>query len=122
MTWWDASAAYHTLSGATMFGFFLAAVYFLRFWRRTRDRLFLLFAISFFVMAGQRVVVVLLPQLDESVEVALYSLRFVAFLLILAAILDKNRASDRAELPPGDPGSGPRTPRGPARKLPAGQS
>jgi hypothetical protein len=103
MSGWDATAAYYSLSGATMLGFFIAALFFLRFWKRTRDRLFLWFAISFGVMAGQRAAILFAPHLDERTELALYSLRFLAFLVILLAILDKNRAAGRATLPPSGP-------------------
>ncbi len=36
-------------------GFAVAGTFFLRFWRKTRDRLFILFALSFFLMAANRV-------------------------------------------------------------------
>ncbi len=44
------------LAGALAMGFGVAGLFFLRFWRKTRDRLFALFALSFFVMALNRVV------------------------------------------------------------------
>ena len=44
------------LAGALAMGFGIAGLFFLRFWRKTRDRLFALFALSFFVMALNRVV------------------------------------------------------------------
>ena len=95
MNGWDLVALYHTLSGATMLGFFAVALFFLRFWRRTRDRLFQLFAISFAVMGVQRMLVIALQQKDERTELALYIMRFVAFLIILWAIIDKNRGGNR---------------------------
>jgi hypothetical protein len=104
MNGWDSTAAYYSLSGATMLGFFVAALFFLRFWKRTRDRLFLLFASSFALMGGQRAAVLFFSHMDERTELALYSLRFVAFLVILVAIIDKNRVAGRA-VPPGDSGS-----------------
>ena len=39
------------LSGSVTFGFLLAALFFLRFWRRTRDGLFLAFATAFLLLA-----------------------------------------------------------------------
>jgi len=91
------------LSGAVMLGFFLAGLFFLRFWGRTRDRLFLLFAISFGVMGVQRIALLVSTDTDER-AVWLYGLRLVAFLLIIGAIVDKNRAAS------------PRPPRGPKRQ------
>jgi hypothetical protein len=39
------------LSGAVSMGFFIAAGFFFRFWRESRDRLFAFFATAFFLMA-----------------------------------------------------------------------
>ena len=41
----------HFLSGAVTFGFFVAALFFLRFWRTTRDELFIAFAVAFALLA-----------------------------------------------------------------------
>ena len=38
---------YDFLSGAVAFGFFVCGLFFLRFWRRTRDELFMAFALAF---------------------------------------------------------------------------
>ena len=44
------------LSGATAFGFFVCRLFFLRFWRRTRDQLFMAFALAFVLLGiGQAV-------------------------------------------------------------------
>ncbi|MCE9566711.1 MAG: DUF5985 family protein [Planctomycetes bacterium] len=77
------------MSGAIAMGFGIAGVFFLRFWRDTRDRLFALFALSFFVMTANRVVVVLSEE--PLVGTMQYWVRLVAYALILVAILDKNR-------------------------------
>jgi hypothetical protein len=78
-------------SGALAMGFAVAAVFFLRFWRDTRDRLFVLFALAFAVMAGGRVLYALTER--EGIVEEYYWLRLVAFLFILVAILDKNRSN-----------------------------
>ena len=86
------------LAGALAMGFGIAGLFFLRFWRKTRDRLFALFALSFFVMALNRVMLALLaaagaPGADRDPWAdRLYWVRLIAFTLILVAILDKNRA------------------------------
>ncbi|HEX8692364.1 MAG TPA: DUF5985 family protein [Longimicrobium sp.] len=78
------------VAGALAMGYFVAALYFLKFWRDVRDRLFLLFALAFALLAVQRVA---LAWLSESTDaVALYALRLLAFLVIAAAIIDKNRS------------------------------
>ena len=81
------------LSGGLAAGSLVAALFFLRFWRRSHDRLFLLFSIGFAVMSANHAGLGLTDVDDES-RVALYAMRFAAFLLILVAIADKNRRPD----------------------------
>jgi hypothetical protein len=76
--------------GAIAMGFLVASLFFLRFWRETRDRLFALFALSFFVLAVNRVGIGLAA--GSGVRDYLYGVRLLAFVLILLAILDKNRS------------------------------
>ena len=76
------------LSGVIFLGHAAAGLFFLRFWARTRDRLFVLFAIAFWVFALIRVAMLVLDQPDE--DQLLYWFRLAAYLLILAAIVDKN--------------------------------
>ena len=77
------------LRGAVGMGLLVAAVFFLRFWRESRDRLFVLFAGAFLLLAVNRVLLVLLRDWEEGTLVP-YVVRLLAFLLILAAIVDKN--------------------------------
>ncbi|MBV9773937.1 MAG: hypothetical protein JO040_08305, partial [Gemmatimonadetes bacterium] len=65
-------------------------LYFLRFWRESRDRLFAMFAAAFAILAVQRTALSLLVD-DGGDGTLLYALRAVAFLLIISAIVDKNR-------------------------------
>ncbi len=81
---------YTFLTGAVAFGFAVAALFFLRFWRRTGDPLFSAFAIAFLLLGiGQA----LLGLADIPVEERswLYLFRLAAFSLILFAIARKNR-------------------------------
>jgi hypothetical protein len=80
----------HMVSGAIAMGYLVVGLFFLRFWRETRDRLFLIFAIAFSILGGQRVALLFTRHLAESAT-GLYLVRLFAFLLILAAIVDKNR-------------------------------
>jgi hypothetical protein len=83
---------YDFLSGAAAFGFFACALFFARFWRRTREQLFLAFALSFALLGvGQSVIA--LAEIPTEEKGALYLIRLVAFLLILVAIYCKNRPS-----------------------------
>lgn len=69
---------------------FAAGLFFLRFWRDTRDSLFLAFALAFFIEALNRILQLFSTQSDEgSPWVCL--IRSFAFLIIIAGILNKNR-------------------------------
>jgi hypothetical protein len=77
------------VGGVVAMGFAVAGLFFLRFFARTRDRLFLAFAGAFGLLALNQVLVILLaiPREEQS---PFYLLRLAAFLLIIAAILSKN--------------------------------
>jgi hypothetical protein len=78
------------LMGAIAAGSLFAGLFFFRFWRQTRDRLFLCFAGSFWLEAANRVALALVHHADEQ-EPLFYLVRLVAYALILAAIWQKNR-------------------------------
>jgi hypothetical protein len=73
-------------------GLVTAAVGRYRYWRLTRDRLFAMFAAGFLTFAVSRVILAFLDEDDEG-RVIVYAFRLLAFALILAAIIDKNRSS-----------------------------
>jgi peptidoglycan/LPS O-acetylase OafA/YrhL len=77
------------LGGAITLGYLVAALFFLRFWRKTTDRLFLAFAGAFALLALNQIVASFLGAGDERTVYA-YSLRVFGFILILWAIADKN--------------------------------
>jgi len=67
----------------------VAGLFFLRFWRSTRDRLFLFFALAFFLEGANRIA--LYPSVGEQDNLPIYYLiRLVTYGLILVAILSKN--------------------------------
>jgi hypothetical protein len=78
------------LSGAIAFGFLAAALFFLRFWKRTHDGLFLAFAIAFALLGFGQAVQALanIPQEERSY---IFLIRLAAFMLIIVAIVRKNR-------------------------------
>ncbi len=80
--------------GAIVMACATAGVFFLRFWRKTGDRLFAIFALAFWIL-GVHWFVLAWTEKDE-VHVGLYAIRLLAFLLILFAIIDKNRSARRA--------------------------
>ncbi len=76
-------------SGAIAMGFAVGACFFLRFWVRTKDMLFVAFAAAFLLLAiNQGLVTILGLPLEE--RSWLYLLRFAAFAIIIAAVLAKN--------------------------------
>ncbi|HEX2210929.1 MAG TPA: DUF5985 family protein [Longimicrobium sp.] len=79
-------------SGVLVMGYLIAGLFFLRFWHETRDRLFGIFAAAFWLLALQRFLLVLLEHATGDL-VWLYGLRLLAFVLMLLAIVDKNRAA-----------------------------
>ncbi|MFY0526463.1 DUF5985 family protein [Archangium gephyra] len=82
------------LSGMAAALCLVAGLFFLRFWRKTRDRFFAFFAASFWLMAVHRIVNLYMRDNNENL-VGVYSIRLIAFVLILVAIIDKNRAAPR---------------------------
>ncbi len=82
------------LSGMLMMGFLVAAVFFWRFWARTGDRFFILFAIAWTLLGGERLGLAI-RNTPEEPRAGMYFIRLAAFLLIIVAILYKNRASSR---------------------------
>jgi hypothetical protein len=77
------------LAGASAMASLVIALFFLRFWRESGDRLFLIFAIAFMVFALNHVLLSALGD-DSDARTIVYLARAVAFGLIAAAIVDKN--------------------------------
>lgn len=77
------------LAGAVTVGFLVAAGFFVRYWRRTAERLFLIFAVAFAILALNQLLASLLRVVSEP-DSFVYALRVLAFALILVAIVDKN--------------------------------
>jgi len=71
-------------------GFVVASLFFLRYWRQTRDLLFLAFAAAF-ALLGVNQALLALSHIPIEERSWLYLLRLAAFALILAAIFYKNR-------------------------------
>ena len=68
-----------------------ASAFFLKFWRQTHDKLFLGFGAAFAIEGINRLAFLFLDQPNEGNPV-IYSVRLFSYLLILAAIVNKNRA------------------------------
>lgn len=72
-------------------GCFAAALFFVGFWRRSRDRFFALFASAFLLLGVSWLVHVLIGAANEFNR-SVYLTRLVAFLLIILAVIEKNRS------------------------------
>jgi hypothetical protein len=77
------------LTGVLATAFLTVGLFFLRFWRETRDSFFLAFAASFLIEGLNRVSILWLPRPNEGTP-RVYLIRLFASLLILGAILRKN--------------------------------
>jgi hypothetical protein len=83
------------LSGALTLAYLIAALFFLRFWRRTADRLFLAFTVAFVLFALNQGLAHALTIYREPTSF-IYALRVLGFVLILVAIVDKNFFSGKS--------------------------
>jgi hypothetical protein len=83
---------YDFLSGAGALGFFVCALFFLRFWHRTRDELFIAFALAFALLGTGQSILALANIASEN-RSSLYLFRLTAFAIILVAIVRKNRSA-----------------------------
>ena len=81
------------LLGLVVLGTVVAGLFFLRFWRKTRDRLFMIFALAFWILSLNWTLLALTSPEDEAKRAMFSILRLVAFILIIYAIIDKNRTS-----------------------------
>jgi uncharacterized protein DUF5985 len=83
---------YDFLSGAVALGFLVCGLFFLRFWRRTRDPLFLAFALAFGLLGlGQTILA--LASIPTEERGSIFLIRLAAFAIIIFAILRKNRSA-----------------------------
>jgi hypothetical protein len=86
----DLTAVKGFVLGGIAVGSLTAALFFLKFWRTTRDRLFLFFAFALGVEALVRSVLAVSAISQES-EPFIYLLRVVSYGLIIVGVIDKNR-------------------------------
>lgn len=80
------------LRGAVVMASLAVGLFFFRYWRTTRDRLFAIFGIAFWLLALNWA----LSSLGGPLGPHAHLFRFVAFVLIAIAVLDKNRRTSDA--------------------------
>lgn len=79
------------MAGAISVGFLAVSLFFVKFWRRTGDSLFLTFAVAFVLLALGQAIPALADIPSENLS-GVYLLRLAAFALIIWAVLRKNLA------------------------------
>lgn len=82
------------LGGAIVFGYALISLFFLKFWRRTKDGFFGYFAFAFLMLGIGRIVEAIM-RTSETTTPHVYLFRLVAFLIIIFAIMHKNLGSKK---------------------------
>ena len=87
------SSANEIMSAMTAMASFGVAIFFLRFWRQTRDRLFVLFSVAFALMGVNWTALAALSASSDGSRHLIYVIRLAAFAVIIMAIVDKNRGS-----------------------------
>jgi hypothetical protein len=78
------------LSGGCMAVFMAIGWFFLRFWSETRDRFYVWFAVAFWFLALERIML-LIVRPENELRPGVYVIRLAAFVLITMAVYDKNR-------------------------------
>lgn len=83
------------LQGSIFVAFLVTGLFFTRFYLRSRDRFFAMFSGAFLLLSTERL---LLALIDPNAETrsSVYVLRLFAFIVIIVAIIEKNRAKDPA--------------------------
>ncbi|MBO9707673.1 MAG: hypothetical protein J7521_05630 [Caulobacter sp.] len=77
------------IAGALAAGYLVAGLFFLKFWWRTGDRLFLAFSGAFALLAVASALPIMLGTPHEE-RSGIYLIRLAAFVLIILAVVGKN--------------------------------
>lgn len=81
------------MAGALVLAYWAIGFFFWRFWKKTRDRFFRVFAWAFWVLAIERIILLFIDP-DYEFRSYVYLVRLTAFLLIIWAIIQKNRSAN----------------------------
>ena len=77
-------------AGAASVSLLVIAMFFFRFWKRTRDRLFLFFASAFLILMLERLIRASM-EIETEWAPYVYMVRLTAFVVIIIGVVDKNR-------------------------------
>ena len=78
------------IAGMMTMGYIVAAIFFVRFWLDTRDRLFVFFGSAFALLALHRTLLATADHLPFP-HAAYYGLRLLAYVIIFVSIIDRSR-------------------------------
>jgi hypothetical protein len=84
------------ISGAITIGFWGIGLFFYQFWRRTKDSLFGMFATTFWLLSCERILL-LVVRPENELRPYVYLVRFSAFVMLIIAVILKNRHKKRPE-------------------------
>lgn len=84
----------YAIAGGILVAYATIGLFFLRFWKQTRDRLFAIFALAFWFLMIERLLLIIVPEAHEF-RPYVYLVRLSAFTLILIAVIDKNIKRDQ---------------------------
>ena len=88
----DTDLTQQFLRGGLVMACFVAGLFFLHYYRQTRDRIFVFFVVAFWSLAVHWIgLAVINPALESRHYVFLF--RLLAFVALIVGILDKNRRS-----------------------------
>ena len=84
------------LSGALLLSYLMAGAYFFKFWRSTGDRLFIHFAVAFWLFVLNQLATSI-PAIADETDGYEYVLRVAGFVVIIVGIVDKNVGANRSK-------------------------
>jgi len=85
-----AMAINYFMTGGNAMACLIISFFFWRYYQKVFDRFFLYFSLAFLAFALERMTIVI-GQIQSEYFAAVYSIRLAGFILIILAILDKNR-------------------------------
>jgi hypothetical protein len=80
------------MAGCILMASLAIAFFFMRFWKKTRDRFFAILAVSFLMLAIERFLLIFSSGFSGEHIPFIYTIRLVAFILIIYGVIDKNRS------------------------------
>ncbi|MGE3756745.1 MAG: DUF5985 family protein [Pseudobdellovibrionaceae bacterium] len=80
------------MGGCVLMAALAIAFFFMRFWKTTKDRFFAILAVAFLLLAIERFLLLFASSLTGEQAPFIYTIRLVAFIIIIYGVIDKNRS------------------------------